>query len=244
MAARNPPMFAPRNLLGRLGLSRSEPAPLRADRVVLRPLSTRDWAEWAALRAASREFLTPWESTWPDDALTWANYRRRVRQYTEERERGSGYFLLIRRASDDALLGGINLTNVRRGIAQAGTLGYWIGAPFARQGYMTEAMNALLSFGFDKLGLNRIEAACLVENVASRALLLKCGFRQEGLARKYLRINGAWQDHLTFAILRDDVRPPRAGEAARGPLPRKEADETGGEGAGAPRRGRPGSRAW
>jgi len=221
VAARNPPIFAPRSLLGRLGLAPRGPAPLRSGRVGLRPLSASDWEEWAALRASSREFLTPWESTWPADALTWANYRRRLRQYTEERERGIGYFFLVRRNSDGVLLGGINLTNVRRGIAQAGTLGYWIGAAFARQGYMTEAMAAILAFGFDKLGLNRIEAACLVDNVASRALLLKCGFREEGLARKYLRINGVWQDHLTFAILRDDVRPPRGGDAARGSTPRK-----------------------
>lgn len=214
-------MFASRNLLDRLGLSRSQRTSLGAGRVVLRPLSATDWADWASLRGASREFLTPWESTWPEDALTWANFRRRVRQYTEERERGSGHFFVIRRTSDDALLGGINLTNIRRGIAQTGTLGYWIGAAFARQGYMTEAMAAILSFGFGKLGLNRIEAACLVDNAASRALLVKCGFRQEGLAHQLLRINGEWQDHLTFAILRDDMRPPRAGENLRGSLPRK-----------------------
>ena len=105
------------------------------------------------------------------------------------------------------LLGGINLTNVRRGIVQAGTLGYWIGASFARQGYMTEGMTAVLSFAFETLNLNRVEAACLPDNAASRALLEKCGFREEGRARKYLRINGMWQDHVLYGILREDWIP-------------------------------------
>ena len=101
-------------------------------------------------------------------------------------------------------MGGINITNVRRGIALQGTLGYWIGAAFARQGYMTEAMRAMLAFAFTDLKLHRVEAACLPDNAASWALLLKCGFTEEGRARQYLRINGRWQDHLTFAILRED----------------------------------------
>jgi ribosomal-protein-alanine N-acetyltransferase len=208
VAARHHPLLSPATggLLRRLGFSRKQTEGLRLGRVVLRAAEMADFPEWAALRGASREFLTPWESTWPEDALSGAAFRRRLRQYTDDLDRGAGYYFLIRRAADDVLLGGINLTHVRRGIAQSGTLGYWIGAPFARQGYMTEAMNAVLAFAFETLALNRVEAACLPDNAASRALLARCGFTQEGRARKYLRINGIWQDHLTFAILREDWR--------------------------------------
>lgn len=184
-------------------------------RVILKPLAVSDWREWAKLRADSRDFLTPWESTWPDDALEAGAFRRRVRQYAEDWARRTAYHFLIRRAEDNRLVGGINITNVRRGIAQQGTLGYWIGAAHARHGYMTEAMLAMLGFAFGELKLHRVEAACLPDNAASRALLLKCGFREEGRARQYLRINGRWQDHVTFAILADDWAV-RTDLAARG----------------------------
>jgi len=94
---------------------------------------------------------------------------------------------------------------VRRGVTQCCTMGYWIGAKFARQGYMTNAVKALVPFVFKTLGLHRIEAACLVDNEASKNLLARTGFRQEGLARRYLLINGAWADHLLFALLKEEA---------------------------------------
>ena len=208
MAARHIPLLTPdiRGFLRRLGSDDADPV-LRFGRVRLRIPRGQDFADWVALRSASRDFLKPWESTWPADALEKASFRRRLRQYAEEQDRRIGYYFFIFRAGDGALLGGINLTNVRRGIVQGGTLGYWIGASFARQGYMTEGMTAVLSFAFETLNLNRVEAACLPDNAASRALLEKCGFREEGRARKYLRINGMWQDHVLYGILREDWIP-------------------------------------
>lgn len=179
-------------------------ARLAFGRVYLRRPRDGDWKEWASLRTASRAFLVPWEPTWPRDALTRAAFRRRLRQYGQDWREGTAYNFFIFGTASDPLLGGINLTNVRRGIVQGGSLGYWIGAPYARQGYMTEAMQCMLGFAFEHLDLHRVEAACLPHNAASEALLRKSGFRQEGLARRYLRIGGAWQDHLTFAILRED----------------------------------------
>ena len=114
-------------------------------------------------------------------------------------------FLLFR-ALDEALLGGVNLSNVRRGVAQSVYLGYWIGEPFAHQGFMTETLRTLFPFVFDRLNLHRIEAACLPHNQPSRGLLEKVGFREEGRARDYLRINGDWQDHVLYALLRSDIR--------------------------------------
>ena len=183
-----------------------DPLHLAWGRVVLRPPRRRDWRAWAQLRAQSRAFLVPWEPTWPEDALTRRAFRRRVQQYGFEQQSGSGYSFLIFRREDNVLVGGITVSNVRRGVAQAASLGYWIGQPHARQGYMGEALSAVLDFAFDHLNLHRVEAACLPDNAASQGLLRKAGFTEEGYARGYLRINGAWQDHVLFAILRDDPR--------------------------------------
>jgi ribosomal-protein-alanine N-acetyltransferase len=190
-------------------LSSLSPALLRgfrveSGRIYLRPLRQNDWGAWAALREASRDFLVPWEPTWAHDALGRSAFRRRVRAYDREWQQGTGYSLMLIRRGDEALLGGITLTNLRRGVAQCASLGYWIGARYARQGYMTEGLAGMLGFCFDELGLHRVEAACLPSNAASKALLIRARFKEEGYARGYLRINGRWQDHLLFAILRED----------------------------------------
>ena len=104
------------------------------------------------------------------------------------------------------LLGGVTLANVRRGIVQAGTLGYWVGEPFSGQGHMTAALRVLLPFLLGELALHRVEAACIPSNGASIRVLEKCGFVREGLARRYLCINGVWQDHLLFGLLNEDYR--------------------------------------
>lgn len=174
-------------------------------RIYLRAPVQRDWRPWAALRGESREFLAPWEPIWSYDALTRGAFRRRLKAYKAEMRQGSSYSFFIFRSQDDALLGGITLSNVRRGVAHSASLGYWIGAPYCRQGYMTEALAGMLEFAFVHLGLHRVDAACLPGNEASRALLLKSGFRQEGYAREYLRINGRWQDHNLFGVLRSDL---------------------------------------
>jgi ribosomal-protein-alanine N-acetyltransferase len=182
---------------------------LRKGRVYLRPPRQNDWKSWSTLRQESREFLLPWEPAWTGDALTRAAFRRRLRSYDLEWHRGTSYSFLIFRREDDVLLGGVTLSNVRRGVAQSASLGYWVGERFAQQGYMSEALAAVLDFAFDRLALHRAEAACLPDNQASRGLLLKIGFSEEGYSRQYLRINGRWQDHRLFAILKADVRGRR-----------------------------------
>lgn len=192
------------------------PGPLLSHkRVLLRPPQLRDFAAWAALRAESREFLEPWEPSWPADALTRSSFRWRLRHYERDQREGCGYSFFVLRREDSALLGGISLGNLRRGVAQAGSLGYWIGGPHARQGYMSEALVALLDFAFGPLGLHRVEAACLPHNAASRGLLQKLGFVEEGLARGYLRIAGRWQDHVLHGLLADDFAVRRRQLAER-----------------------------
>ena len=172
--------------------------------VVLRPPQMSDASEWVALRASSRDFLVPWEPTWPADDLTRASFRRRIKRYGEDQRCDLAYALFIFRKQDNVLVGGLTLANIRRGCAQAGSLGYWMGEPYARQGYMTAAVKALIPFAFGTLKLHRIEAACIPTNIASIRLLQKTGFKREGFARGYLCIDGHWQDHLLYARLEED----------------------------------------
>jgi ribosomal-protein-alanine N-acetyltransferase len=188
-------------------LSSPEPLPpIVGDGVVLRMPQMADFPAWAGLREASRSFLAPWEPTWPVDDLTRAAFRQRLRRYAEDLRNDQAYPFFLFRAEDSAMIGGLALANIRRGVAQAGSLGYWIGAPHVRRGYMTAAVRALVPVAFDSLRLHRLEAACIPTNLASTRLLEKTGFRREGYARSYLCINGTWQDHLLYARLQTDPR--------------------------------------
>ncbi len=198
--------------LFRIGVTSESANFVRGDGVYLRPPEMADFEQWAALRQLSRPFLTPWEPTWPTDDLTRAAFRRRLRRHASEIGNDDAYPFLLFRECDDALLGGLTFGQVKRGVAQATTLGYWMGQPFAGQGWMARAVRAATGFAFATLRLHRIEAACLPANEASIRLLTRTNFRQEGLARAYLRINGMWQDHLLFALLESDpvsLRLPR-----------------------------------
>jgi ribosomal-protein-alanine N-acetyltransferase len=179
---------------------------IECGRVVLRTPQMSDYPAWAELRASSRDFLMPWEPLWAPDELSRASFRRRVRHYLRDLRENVGYALFIHDVDSDALVGGLTLCNVRRGVTQSCTLGYWVGAKYANQGYMTSAVRAVVPFVFDSLELHRLEAACLPTNAASMRLLERTGFKREGLARRYLRINGAWQDHLLYALLDSDPR--------------------------------------
>jgi ribosomal-protein-alanine N-acetyltransferase len=183
----------------------AEPLPaIAGDSVTLRTPQMADYVEWATLRESSRDFLVPWEPIWPADDLTRGAFRRRVRRYAEDQRSDQAYAFMVFRNSDDKLVGGLTLANVRRGVAQAGSLGYWMGAPYVRRGYMTAAVRAIIPFAFGTLRLHRLEAACIPANTASVRLLEKTGFTREGYAREYLCINGVWQDHLLYARLKDD----------------------------------------
>jgi ribosomal-protein-alanine N-acetyltransferase len=173
--------------------------------VTLRAPHSSDFPEWSTLRESSRDFLVPWEPTWPADDLTRSAFRRRLKRYAEDQRGDAAYAFLIFRNEDGAMVGGLTLANIRRGVAQAGSIGYWIGAPYARKGYMTAAVRALIPYSFTALRLHRLEAACIPNNAASIRLLERTGFKREGYARGYLCINGVWQDHLLYARLKDDV---------------------------------------
>jgi [ribosomal protein S5]-alanine N-acetyltransferase len=160
-----------------------------------------DFRPWVELRKTSRNFLEPWEPLWQDDEFTRSAFRYRIHIYNKLSLEDRGQALFMFKLADNELIGAINISNVRRGVAQMATLGYWVGENQARQGHMTEALNLLLPYTFFEMGLNRMEAACLPHNQASISLLKKSGFEQEGLAKNYLKIGGRWEDHLLFARL-------------------------------------------
>ncbi len=179
---------------------------IETERMTLRLPAHTDWRAWSALRESSATFLTPWEPVWAHDHLSRKAFTNRVYWAQRAETQGTALPLLLIRRGDGALLGAITLDNIRRGPAQTGTLGYWIGVGFARQGLMREAIKAVVHHAFTALDLSRIEAACLPENAASRGVLEKCGFKYEGVAQSYLQINGRWRNHVLYANLRSDRR--------------------------------------
>jgi len=179
---------------------------IETERLTLRQPRMSDFRFWSGLRRESADFLTPWEPAWSTDHLTRKAFTNRVYWAQRAMRDGNALPLFLVRREDQALLGAITLDNIRRGPAQAGTLGYWIGHRFARQGYMREAILAVSHYAFERLDLSRVEAACLPENTPSRALLEKSGFKYEGVAQSYLQISGRWRTHVLYAALRSDRR--------------------------------------
>ena len=179
---------------------------VETERLTLRPPIHSDYRAWSALRVQSRAYLTPWEPAWAEDHLTRKAFTNRVYWAQRSVNGGTALPLFLIRRDDQSLIGAITLDNIRRGPAQSGALGYWTGAPFARQGYMREAIQAVVHHAFSALDLSRIEAGCLPENNASRRLLEQCGYKYEGVAQSYLQINGRWRNHVLYANLRNDRR--------------------------------------
>ncbi|GAA6196110.1 GNAT family protein [Pseudophaeobacter sp.] len=179
---------------------------LETERLTLRPPVHSDFQAWAALRLQSRDYLTPWEPAWAPDHLGRKSFTNRVYWAQRSVSGGTALPLFLIRREDQVIVGAITLDNIRRGPAMAGTLGYWTGQPFGRQGYMREAIGTVVHYAYGKLDLSRIEAACLPENAASRGLLEKSGFKYEGVAQSYLQIAGRWRTHVLYAALRHDRR--------------------------------------
>ena len=169
---------------------------------MLRPPIMDDFKQWVELRQESRSFLEPWEPTWNEDEFTRRSFRRRLRIYQDWAARDHSYAFFIFDITRNQLIGAISLSHVRRGAEQSANLGYWIGMKFAMQGYMTEALNLMITHSFETLALHRLEAACLPRNTASKKLLESSGFNQEGYAPSYIKIAGRWEDHLLFARLK------------------------------------------
>ena len=187
-----------------LSFRRSTPPAIETDRLSLRLPEIGDHAAWSLLRRNGEAFLRPWEPTWAIDHFSRRSFRNRVYWAWRAREEGKALALFLLRNDDRSLIGAITLDNIRRGPSQSAQVGYWVGPRYARQGYMREALGAVVNHAFVNLDLSRIEAACLPENVASRALLEASDFSYEGRALAYLQINGRWRDHVLYARIRAD----------------------------------------
>lgn len=191
--------------------------PLVCRQVLLRPPTRSDWREWAELREASRAWLKPWEPAWEGDELSRRTFMRRLRAHALNSQTDRGYAFLIFERRGGALVGGASVGHVRRGAARSATLGYWIGQPHAGRGYMTDALSCLMPFAFDRLALHRLTAAVAMGNAASRRVLEKVGFAAEGVARKYMQIDGEWRDHEIYGMLSTDERPTAVEAVGRAP---------------------------
>jgi ribosomal-protein-alanine N-acetyltransferase len=179
---------------------------IETERLTLRPPHHSDYHPWIELRRDNMDFLIPWEPMWAEDHLSRKGFSNRVNWAQQSIGSGTAMPLFLVRREDNVLLGAITLDNIRRGPSQAGTLGYWVAETHARQGYMREAIVALVHHAFHRMDLSRLEAACLPENAPSRGLLEKCGFKYEGVAQSYLQIDGRWRTHVLYAALRADRR--------------------------------------
>ena len=178
---------------------------LSGERVFLRPPKRRDALKWQKLRLASKSFLVPWEPAWDASSCSRRSFIRYFKNSNYLANMDRAYSFLIFNIEDKSLLGGVNVGNVRRGVSQSASLGYWIGKQHSKKGYMKEALDILIPSLFLDLQLNRIEAATLENNLASKNLLNKIGFKKEGKLRKYLKINGEWQDHVLYSLLEYDM---------------------------------------
>jgi len=179
---------------------------IKTDRLDLRLPQLSDHKNWSQLRFESKEFLTPWEPTWSHDHLLRRPFINRVNWAKRSIQSGTAIPLFIINRNDGVLIGAITLDNIRRGPNQTATMGYWIGLPYVRKGFMSEAISALVHYAFGTLDISRIESACLPENTPSRKVLEKCGFKYEGVAQAYIQIDGRWRTHVLYSSLRYDRR--------------------------------------
>lgn len=181
-------------------------------RVVLRPLLPPDFAAYREVRVRNEDWLRPWEpSRFPgaaDPARDQQAFSARCSQRDRERQAGTSYGLGL--FVDDSFAGEVNLNNVQRGALQSATVGYWVDSARAGHGYVAEGVVVLARFAFEELHLHRIEICIIPRNHRSRRVVEKLGVRDEGLALRYLEINGAWEDHIRYAMTVEEWQDRRA----------------------------------
>ncbi len=176
-------------------------ARLMAPRLMLRPPRDKDYAAWRSVRERNRDYLQPFEPLWAENALTEKFFAAKLATQKQNWIRDSAYAFYLVADDDRTILGGLNINHVSRGAAQHGTLGYWLDEAEQGRGYMTEALEAIIPFARDDLGLHRLQAACVPHNNRSRSLLQRVGFAEEGFAPSYVSINGAWEDHVLYGLI-------------------------------------------
>ena len=182
------------------------PTQLRGRRVVLRPLSAADFEGWREVRQRNRGWLLKWEPKpppgAPDDTESRPAFVARCGAREREWQMGSGYGFGIFVGGKFA--GELNLSGVQRGPFQNAYVGYWIDEAQAGNGYVPEALVVAARFAFEELALHRLQVAIIPRNRASRRVAEKLELREEGIAHRYLAINGVWEDHIRYALTAED----------------------------------------
>ena len=176
----------------------------RGEKLFLRPPEYKDWKIWSDLRKKNMLYLKPWEPSWTAHELERSSFVKRVRFFEKLSINDEAYSFLIFEKIKQSLIGEININNVQRGVIQSCSIGYWISENKRGLGLMSEAIKLIKDFAYNQLELHRIEAACLPNNQRSLNTLLKNGFEVEGKAKKFLKINGEWQDHIILACLENN----------------------------------------
>lgn len=177
----------------------------------IRPYDRSDLDELVALRRANREHTEPWEPLRDPSFYGRSGQRAELEMDVRAWEQGVGYAFAVTVARTGEIVGRVALANVVRGAWLNATLGYWTSAHVARQGHGTRSVRLVLAFAFDHAGLHRVQPAIIPRNVASQRLARAVGFRHEGCARRYLRINGTWEDHDLYAMTSEDWQAQRGG---------------------------------
>ena len=175
-----------------------------SERVLIRPPRRRDWKAWVKLRISSYDFLKRWEPHWDVDKCNRSTFMRQLRFQKTRAVYDQAYTFLCFKKNDKTLIGGVNISNIERGVMQTGNIGYWLGKDFTSQGYMREIIFALLPYIFNQIKLHRIQAYTLEENISSRNLLESLNFKNEGILRKSMKIDNVWRDHMLYSKLNSD----------------------------------------
>lgn len=173
---------------------------IETPRLLLRAPKRGDFKAWQRLRETNRDHLQPWEPLWEATTNSRAEWAVRMRAWQKGRREDRLYAYFLFEKDSQAMLGGLAFSNIRWGAAQTATLGYWLDRKVTGLGYMTEAVSYACNWAGQALGLARIEASTLPENISSRKVLERCGFCQEGLAQSYLQIAGERRDHMLYGL--------------------------------------------
>ena len=180
------------------------PVKLYGKRTLVRPPSETDWPAWLDIRTKNKQALTPFEPTWPRNSLSEEFFTKMFYKQINDWGADYRYAFLIYNIDDTQLLGGVNINNVQRGVLQSASFGYWLDKDQQGNGYMSDALTSLIAFSFTTLDLHRLQIACMPHNEKSINIAKRLNFTDEGFAKRYIKINGKWEDHQLFGLTIED----------------------------------------
>ncbi|MCF6344798.1 MAG: GNAT family N-acetyltransferase [Devosiaceae bacterium] len=202
----------------------SSPTPTFSNNnIFLRFAQKNDYKEWSSLRLKNMDYLAPFEPKWHKSDLSESAFIKRLFHYENHAKTKTEFqfFIFLQNKGIKTLVGAISLSNIRYNAARHVTLGYWVSEEESNKGIISKSVKLILPFIFNSLQLVRVHAACLPHNIASRKLLEKNGFEEEGYSKDYLQINGIWQDHVLYALTREKYLSLNTCETNKTALPKE-----------------------